>query len=537
MIVPERMRVPKGVVEQQTVAWPVTAWRVRIRRREAELLDPFAALVLELFRAGQDDPTKMATMTGLDLEFVRAVVAELQGRDLLDPTGKLTVEGERSLQGLPTRERSRLGWMLRDDLTDSILPVFLEPALRFTGRRPEERRLTGEHAEEDEAFTRPPEPQLAERARFAPALGQHQRLLRGHRERPGVQTLADKEEEDALKGSVELVGSGLWQEMPVDLWVELGQEGYLLRAGCPFGRAADGERYLQRLLGLRNRFPEIDQVLSGLEAAGQAAWLLRQQEVVDQGYQTALIEVSSPFLAGRSLPTPLRSELEDALQRSLRAEKGTERIDKAIAAWGNVAEQFLFHYSPPQNSIPHTTDFARFLQALPEKETDWQRPTCERLALLLPPDDDGNGLEVPAMAKREIVYFLEKMSEVVKDLESKKRRLLPKNRAWPNENHGAALLLLPFLAACFPEEAARDCAEAARNRAEAARNRAEALKGALARDPNLWRSLELILQHRNQYGGHASRVPPDEGTLRTKLEDAKNRALAVLDACFPTSSS
>ncbi|MES2641342.1 MAG: hypothetical protein V4850_17760 [Myxococcota bacterium] len=520
------MIAPHGAATAVTLRWPVTAWRVRLRVSVPEDLDPFARLILDLSALDRRDPVWIGKMSGLEPEFVRALVATQKGSGSLDSEGRLTDVGQmRRLD--QDEEQLRIGWMLRDDLTGTVLPTFFEGDLPFGAWPPGALPLW------PEGMKRPPDPEIAARGRFPDALRAMSRLDRGlaiaDREDDDVPRTMEEAEAVRAHGRVELLGDGLWDEIAVDVWAELASEGIELRAGCPFGRKADGARYLQRLLANARRYPAVQAALDGLQTIGGQ----KLEEWHDEQRDLTLVAIradrKAALTAGRALPDYVQRQLEEAEDMSFRAERGRARADKAILEWGLFAEEVLHHFCPPAGAGPDAAWLARWASTLPERPETAATAALGLVGGLLV-DDDGHPLDAPGSARHPevVVQLLRALLKTERDEAS--QLLCWRPRATPSWHRkgdkliGARLLLLPSLAAAMLAQTPGE---------SEAHHRANAWQATLARDPSVWRTIARILDLRNKVGAHTHRL--DAATLERMLVDARSSARAVLNAAFPAS--
>ncbi len=528
MIRCRRIEAPHGAAASVTLRWPVTAWRVRLRVSAPEDLDPFARLVLDLAALDRRDPVWIGHATGLEPDFVRALRENLQGSGALDPQWRITDVGQMRRLEQP-EEQLRIGWMLRDDLTGTVLPAFFEGDLPFGSGWDKAVALW------PDGMKRPEEPEIAARGRFPDALRAMSRLDRGlpiaERDDDEPRNMEEAEAARAA-GRVELLSRGLWEDISVDLWAELGADGVELRAGCPFGRKGDGARYLQRLLANARRYPKLQAEIDALQAAGQQRLEEWHEEQRDEAVATIRAERAAALTTGRTLPTHVERELVYAEDLSFRAERGRDRPDKAIGAWGVFVEEVLLHFCPPPGAGPDQQWLARWASTLPERPESAANVALDLVGGLLL-DDDGNPLAAPGAAGDPgvVVQVLRALLKTERDEASQLNCWRP--RATPvwvrrgDKIYGGRLLLLPSLSAAMLAETPGHGGETAARSGE--------WRTALTRDPAVWRTMAKILDHRNTVGAHAHRY--DAAALERMLLDVRSSARAVLDAMFPASLS
>lgn len=502
---PNRVKAPDGCLAHATLRWPVTVWRARLHVPNVPRSDPFARLVLDCAFLGKSDPAWIARLIDVHAEFVSAVRDSLVADGALDAHGRLTQVGEARRLEVEVVEY-RYGWVLRDDLTGAAFPILVERDLQYLSFREDELDVW------PEGQNRPGDPGFGWRVRLVDVVRMHLRLERGavvEGDDDAPESMADAAQRATVEGDVELVGSGIWETIPVDVWFERTPDGPALRVGCPFGRFDDGGRYLQRLMQARQRHPLLEHVLGELKRRAQEQNLAWEEDERDEAVKAATADVLNA-IRSRSLPARISEHLEDAELRRLRAERGRERFGMAILQYGLVAEAVLCELVPLAGPDPQWV--ASWAATLPAAERAVANLLADRIAELAPPDDDGHGFDVPAPVRNVLPLLVQQL------VTREESRWAPAFRKWPkNLFHGSALLALPLVMAVVPTATPDP--------------RVDLVRRVVSDHRTVWRHLAVMLSHRNDKGAHLHSI--GEARLRDALREVAAAATHVIEALFP----
>ncbi len=497
----DRRRAPLGV-PARTVAWPVTVFRVRARVQAPVGLDPFQRLILDMAHAGEDDPQRIARLSGLPSQLVKLLMAQLNSQGWLDGMGRLTPAGTLRRLDKP-QEKVVIGWMLRDDLTGQPLPWLGSGAPRHGGRP-------------DGVF------ELPTPAGRAPAPGPwlpmamidacrlHHKLQRLSRQDQGDAgplwesdegtMAAATAERRARPENIELLDSGDFTSMLVDVWVPIQDTDAELMAGCPFGRKHDGRRYLHRLHQTLGAFELLRELNREARRAQQRLLADRADAQLLEQLQQRVDEVTH----GREVPDYLLAVLRDAEWLALRAELGRLQPEPALGRYGVVAENLLLELRPPKGATPDPDAVKAFLDTVPEglEDATAVQALADRITLLVPEDDEGRGLEVPPFMERAAVSLIGNL----------------RRGHWPGwDRVGIHRQLLPFAAAAIQP----DTPESQR------------VREALERDRDLWRMLTRVIGLRNPASHGRGQAAPSRDKLERDLAASREATHRAIRAIFP----
>jgi len=497
----DRRRAPLDM-PSRTVAWPVTVFRVRARIQAPVGLDPFQRLLLDMAHAGEDDPHHIAHLSGLPKQLVKLLMAQLNGQGWLDGKGHITQAG--TLRRLDSPEQKVvLGWMVRDDLTGQPLPWLGSGAPRH-GAAPKGVFPVPVTAQRDSVPARHLPMAMIDACRL------HHKLQRLSRQDQGDDgplwepdegsMAAATAERKARPENIELLDNGDFTTLLVDIWAPIQDAESDLVAGCPFGRAHDGRRYLHQL----HQTPAADELLQGLNREASRA---RQSFLADQAdaeLQGQLRQGVDELTHGRDLPAYLLTVLRDAEWLALRAELGRLRPEAALGRFGVVVENLLLELRPPKDARPEPEAATAFLATIPEgvEEATATQVLADRIALLLPEDDDGHSLELPRFLRPAAVALIQNL----------------RRGRWPGWNQvGIHRQLLPFAAAAIQPEAP-----------ESVR-----LRQALEQDRELWRMLTRVIGLRNPASHGQGQAAPSRDKLERDLARSREATHRAIRAVFP----
>ncbi len=498
----QRLRAPLDL-PSRTIAWPVTVYRVRARVREAIDLDPFQRLILDMAHANEDDPARIGSLSGLPRPLVELLMAQLNSQGWLDGHGQITAAGSRRRTDTPT-EKVVLGWMLRDDITGQPLPWLGKGAPRYAGAPDGVVWLPPSSARE-------PSPASWLPLAMVDACRLHHKLQRLSRQgwaeeaplwQPDEGTMAAAQAASrARPDNIELLDSGDYTELLVDVWAPIHEVEADLVAGCPFGRARDGRRYLHRL----QQTQSARDLLTSLNQEAASARRGFLADLADSELKAQLEERLREVTEGRSLPTHLLRELREAEWLTLRAELGRLRPEAALWRLGVVAENILLELRPPRGAKPDEAAAAAFLATIPEGAEDdtLAQIVADRITMLTPEDDEGAVLELPR-------FLRPAASDLVHTL---------RQGRWPGWNRvGVTRQLLPFAAAAIQPESTDSLR----------------VLTALQRDRELWRMITTVIGLRNPAShGQGEATPPRE-KLDRDLERSREAVHRAIRAVFPT---
>ena len=493
------LRAPRDQPSRQ-VRWPVTVFRVEVTaRREDGVEDPFEQLILDCASADERDPERIAALTGLPLDFVQDLARSQISQGRLDDQLRLSEAGRDRRMGREP-ELAHVGYMFRDDVTGEPLPVFLD-AMPTSGRPPDgglelpaERRRAS------------PDTSLAALSRFVLAFHQDGRLRRDARKSGHLagEGWADDEVEAGADGRVRLLDSGTFQEVLVEVWMDVDPERYdddgKIFVGCPFGRPALNLLYQRRLAGT-----EVGQrVLRELEIEGRVLAQRRRAELMDAPFQAAIRAATEALVRDRpTLPERLVPMIRYAETCYQRTSARDEPAEAALVQYGILAEELLWELAPRRPDRPKPAELVGMVRSWPRVPRARARMVRDAISGLLPPDDEGQGLSTPG----HLVAECERFAAHVED-----------HLSWPSRHKvGVARQLLPFaVAALWPKS-----------------DQGRWVRRALSRRPGLWGDLCRAIDFRNPAAHAKGDRLRDPSRARRDLEASRQALHGAIDACFP----
>lgn len=382
-----------------THGWPVELLPVRLTLTGAGL-DLFERLVLESAAAGQRDLERLASLSGLEVAFLRTVAEDLQSRGVLGDDGAVTAVGRTHLADEVVETVD--GWLARDGLSPSPLPVFFARRPYLASRdlpdvAPTALKRTDKLSDDD-------------RAAFIDALSDWRQ---GMRDEPMARQLSVPS--SLLKGRVEgihLVRPGELGRLPVTLTTDADGAPEVIADGLSGGLLAT------RVERLR------PQAWVQLEEEGRAAREELARDRTDDALR-ARVAVRLEEIWGAQVPERFRELLLEALTERELAVKRPKRHGTALTFYRQFCEAVAVALSPGKPSDRTRALVRQFGKGESARIEATLRPMLETLA-------GGTTLELPDQLRSPLVEL------------SRGKKARP--------THGLLLVAWPFFhAACDPD--------------------------------------------------------------------------------------